>query len=241
MTTATITAQTLPPEIYNPMKPTSEEDVGPSTMDWVVSPDIVVQDWSGSSYTIAIDHILASGAVSAIPKSGRYIITALDGTTARNRHIEIRRYIDEGSNPVFVLDLREPETEFPEDYLGAIRYLRSNGRPALADELVELLREVEEDPTEATASIVSLRDMARFMVEHQEFADPSIGPDRLGVVHTQWNLTSGGLLAISFLGQEVVFLIAKVREGLGQGRNIDERGRISNILKKHGHLVPLRN
>jgi hypothetical protein len=188
---------------------------------------------------MVIDHIQPVGTASPPLKSGRYIIAAFDGTTTRD--IGIRRYTDEDSNPVFVLDLQEPETEFPEDYLAAIRYLRCNGRPALADELVELLREAEEDPTETKASIVSLRDMARFMVEHQEFADPSIGPDRLGVVHTQWDLTGGGLLAISFLGQEVVFLIAKVWDGPGQGRNINEKGRIPNILIKHGHLVPLRD
>ena len=55
----------------------------------------------------------------------------------------------------------------------AIEQMRSGGRKLVADELVELLRNILEDPEEGEEILpVPLRAMAWFLVEHQEYADP---------------------------------------------------------------------
>ena len=72
----------------------------------------------------------------------------------------------EDSDALIVVGFGESETELPKDYWEAVRFLRNNGRPILADKLIAMLQAVDEDPDGGTISIVSLRDMARLMVEN---------------------------------------------------------------------------
>ncbi len=143
---------------------------------------------------------------------------------------------------LILIDFKEPEDEFPRDHLETIRFLRANGRPILADQLVELLRDAEEDPDEVKIKVVSLRDMARLLMQHKDFDDPSIGSDGWGVVHAQWRIKGNGLLVMSFLDRGEVLLTARANEGPGQDKlRISRRVHAQDIVREYGHLVPLRN
>ena len=169
----------------------------------------------------------------------RYLVRERAETIGRS--VSIREY-DEGSRTLLMIDFEEPENEFPKDHLEAIRFLRNNGRPVLANRLVAMLRDAEEDPDEAEIGIVSLRDMARLMVERQGFADPSIGSDDLGDVYAQWRTAGNGVLVINFLGYGAVLITAQADETAEREKlDISERGETRDILRKHGRLVPSRN
>ena len=148
----------------------------------------------------------------------------------------------EDSDALIVVGFGESETEIPKDHWEAVRFLRNNGRSILADKLIAMLQAVDDDPDGGTISIVSLRDMARLMVENGGFADPSISPDDLGIVHAQWRIFGDGLLVISFIGHGEILVVAQAdgdphREDL----DISKRGQMQGILREYGHLVPLRH
>jgi hypothetical protein len=146
------------------------------------------------------------------------------------------------TDALILVDFDEPEDEFPKDHLETVRFLRGNGRRILADKLVTLLHEAQEDPDEVRIKIASLRDMAQLLVEQGRFADPSIGPDGWGVIHAQWRITGNGLLVMSFLGYGEVLLTARANKSPSQDRlRISQRMRAQDILREYGHLVPLRN
>ena len=147
-----------------------------------------------------------------------------------------------GSNALIIVDFGETTSEFPKEYREVVKLLRDNGRPILARKLITMLRNVSEDPDEPTISIISLRDMARLLVEREEFADPFIGPDRRGIIHAQWRITGNGILVMSFLGYGEILLVAQADENSdGEVLDISARGLEQNILEEFGHLVPCRS
>ena len=183
--------------------------------------------------------------------------TQLDDTqlvTSRTRHyvvrvptvptvcnVKILQYGEE-KDALILVDFGVTAVEVPNTEWETVWFLRANGRPILADNLVTMLEEAEEDPGEVTISMASLKDMARFLVEHGGVADPSVGPDGYGVMHAQWRLSGHGLLVMSFLGYGVILLTARANESPGQERlRISKRVRAQEILREYGHLVPLRN
>ena len=173
------------------------------------------------------------------PRNRRYVVRVPTVPTACT--VKMLQYGEENDTLIFV-DFGVAEVEVPNTRWETAWFLRANGRPILADKLVTMLQEAEEDPDEITISMVSLNDMARFLVEHGGFADPSIGPDGYGVMHAQWRLSGYGMLVMSFLGYGVVLLTARANEGPGQERlRISKRVRAQDILREYGHLVPLRN
>ena len=173
------------------------------------------------------------------PRVYRYVIRRSADTTIYA--VRTHQYGKDPDAWIFV-DFGEPEAEFPRDHLAAVRFLRTNGRPSLADELVAMLQDIEDDSEEVVIDVASLRDMARLITERKNFADPSISSDRLGVIHAQWRILGDGLLVMSFLGREIVLLTAQADERCDrEGLDISDRGHTLNIVRKYEHLVPNRN
>ncbi len=164
-----------------------------------------------------------------------YVIRSCPGTA--DYEVAIIQY-GEGNSAWVIVDFQEPTSEFPKEHQEVIEYLRYFGRPLLADRLVEMLRNVGEDSDGPALKIVSLRDMARFLVEHRKFADPFIGPDGFGLIHAQWRIMNDGVLVVVFLGQSEVLLVAQA--GDDEELDISIRGEGQAILEEHGHLVPRR-
>jgi hypothetical protein len=120
-----------------------------------------------------------------------------------------------------------------------IEELRIRGRPILAERLLAMLSEMEED--EPPIRIVSLKDLARYILEYRDFADPSVSPGGDGIVHAEWSIEGNGLVVIGFLGQQEIVFVAQAdacsnREKL----SVSVRGIAHDVLKEHGHLVPSR-
>jgi hypothetical protein len=146
------------------------------------------------------------------------------------------------SNAIVVVDFGESTSEFPKEHREIIKLLRDNGRPILAGKLITMLRNVNEDPDKPTISIFSLRDMARLLIEHGEYADPFIGPDRRGIIHAQWRIIGNGVLVVSFLGYGEILLVAQADESPNEvALDVSSRGPEQEILEEFGRLVPRRN
>ena len=139
-----------------------------------------------------------------------------------------------------LVDFGEPITDFPKDHQQTVEYLRVNGRPILADKLITMFQHIEEDPDEPAVNIVSLRDMAWCMVKHKNFVDPSIGPDRYGMVYAQWRIMGDGVLVVSFLGNNEILLVAQADRD-GSTVDVSEQGRLQDIFKEYECLVPRRH
>ena len=136
-----------------------------------------------------------------------------------------------------IVDFGEPESAFPEEHLAVVNLLRNHGRHLFADRLIDMLQNVRDDP-DATINIISLRDMARFLVEH-DFKDPAIGPDRRGIVHAQWRISGNGVLIMGFLGNGDILLVAQGDETPDSDElDISTRRPEPEILEEYGHLVP---
>lgn len=154
--------------------------------------------------------------------------------------ITFREY-GEGPNTVILVDFGEPTTDFPKEQQTVVNYLRDNGRPILADRLLTILEDAMENPDETTIDIFSLRDVARLLVEYDNFADPAIGTDRLGIIHAQWRIVGNGILVMSFLGHDEILLIAQAdAHPDGKALDITKRGPKQEILQEFGDLVPCR-
>ena len=187
------------------------------------------QVWEHSSGT-ANDDLLG--------KFSDYVILSCTGTA--QYEVAVVQY-GEGSGAWVIVDFQEPTSEFPEEHQEVVDYLRDYGRPLLAEQLVEMLRNVGEDSDEPLPKIVSLRDMARLIVEHRNFADPFIGPDGSGFVHAQWRILNDGMLVVVFLGFGQVLLVAQADKGHdARGLDLNIHGEGNVILEKYGYLVPRR-
>ena len=155
------------------------------------------------------------------------------------RQINFIQYGLDASNMVLA-DFGEPIVDFPANHRETVDYLRANGRPILADKLVTMLQNIDEDPDEPQVNIVSLRDMARCLVEHGDFADPSIGPDRYSMVYAQWRIMGDGVLVVSFLGNAEILLVAQADRD-GSSVDVSEQGGLQDIFKEYDCLVPRRH
>ena len=141
-----------------------------------------------------------------------------------------------------VCDWGEPEEEFPDTHQGVVRYLRSHGRSTVANSLAKLLHMMQEDPDECIIEFISLRDMASFLVQEHEFADPAIGPDDDGIMYAQWRIDYNGAIVMGFPGQGDVMLVAQQDESpSAEALNISARLPVQSIMDTYGHLVPRRS
>lgn len=123
----------------------------------------------------------------------------------------------------------------------AVEHLRHAGRPILASRVIEMLRDTEEDSDAPQVRLVSLKDMARILAEHKDFADPAVGLDERGVIHGQWQIMGDGLLVVSFLGYGEIILTAQADDGPhGEALDISEQGMAPRVLGGYEYLVPRR-
>ncbi len=165
-----------------------------------------------------------------------YVMRSYPGTA--HYEVAVIQY-GEGSSAWIIVDFQEPTSEFPEEHQEVIDYLRAYGRPFLAENLVEMLRNAGEDLDEPLPKIASLRDMARYLVEYLRFADPFIGPDSSGLIHAQWRIMEDGVLVVIFLGDGDVLLVAQADRGHdAEELDISVHGEGHIILEEYGHLVP---
>ena len=145
------------------------------------------------------------------------------------------------SKPLIVADFGEPASEFPKEQQRIIDLLRNNGREILAEKLITMLRDVQEDPDEPEINVVSLQQMAQFFVEQKEFADPFIGPDSRGIVHAEWRIFGNGVLVMVFPDDGVVLLVAQTDETpISKKLDICVRKPTPEVLEEFGYLVPRR-
>ncbi len=131
--------------------------------------------------------------------------------------------------------------------LGAVSYevieqLRSRGRELVAEELVELLRNIQEDPyDDVEIQMFSLQAMARFLIEHDQFADPLVGPDPEGLMQIEWRIFGDGLLVMAFLKDEYIHCVAQA-ESPDSASSLDVSVELpmEQAAKEYGYLVPRR-
>jgi hypothetical protein len=139
------------------------------------------------------------------------------------------------SSTTILVDEIAPEFEFDSRYQQVIDDLRNEGRQILAEDLIEILRNAEEDPDAPAINIYSLRAMARFLIEHEKWADPIIGPDPMGTMQVEWHILEDGLLVMAFLDHDCIHCVAQA-DALNRSVQITER----QAVEEFGHLVPLR-
>ena len=162
----------------------------------------------------------------------------VDHTPMPDAAVTLLLYDADPNDTTLVVDLGEPVDEFPLGQREAVEHLRTNGRPVLADKLSKMLEEIADDPDEPKLNILSLRDMARLLTKHKEFADPSLSPAR-GIVHAQWRIDGTGALVWGFLGRDQILVVAQTdRSPDGQALDISDSGPRQEIVKKFGYLVP---
>ena len=123
--------------------------------------------------------------------------------------------------------------------IDAIEQMRIGGRQLVADEIAELLHSIREDPEEdEDIQPDSLRAMARFLVEHQEYADPLTGPDPNGIMQAEWRIFGDGLVVMAFLDGEHVRCIAQAEPPDETALNVSDELPARQAAEKYGRLIP---
>ena len=129
------------------------------------------------------------------------------------------------------------ESEFPR----VIDSLRNGGRDALAEELIEMLRNIQENPAEAGIKLLSLRNMARLLIEQSEFEDPIVGPRSDGIMQAEWRIDGDGLLVMAFLEDNRIHCVLQtlgnsLSPPIYKSRQLSKK----DALEQFGIIVPLR-
>ena len=87
----------------------------------------------------------------------------------------------------------------------------------------------------------SLRAMARFLIEHGEFADPLAGPDPDGIMQIEWRIFGDGLLVMAFLEDEYIHCVAQAEPpDSDDALDISVELPTEQAAKEYGYLVPRR-
>ena len=133
-----------------------------------------------------------------------------------------------------------PEGEFGAEYRGVIDDLRAAGREIPAEDLIDMLRNIQEDPGESEINLFSLQAMARFLIRHRKLADPVIGPDPTGMMQVEWHIIGDGLLVMAFLENDQVHCVAQSDATPGvRALNRSVQLTENQAIEEFGHLVPL--
>ena len=82
--------------------------------------------------------------------------------------------------------------------------LRKAGLDQSADRLDYLWRLAEEDQDEEPIALESLRQLTTFLINERELGEPQIGVSPDGVALAQWRVLEAGILAMEFLGSELI-------------------------------------
>ena len=106
--------------------------------------------------------------------------------------------------------------------------LRQAGLNESADRLIYLQRLADEDPDEEPLTIESLRELTTFLIDERELGDPQIGVSPDGVALAQWRVMGAGILAMEFLGSELIRFAGTSGPGSRDGESL----RVSGTLPK---------
>ena len=161
-------------------------------------------------------------------------------------HFECRffEYSSESSTSILV-DYTDPvevrESDFDPEYQQVVDELQSGGREIPAEDLIEMLRNIRDDPEEPGIKLFSLQAMARFLIKHRKFDDPIIGPDPISIMQVEWHIVGDGLLVMAFLDDNQIHCVAQAdatpkNEALNRSVQLTE----NQAIEEFGHLVPLR-
>ena len=139
----------------------------------------------------------------------------------------------------------EPDLEHHEHdglaYQEVIHNLRTGGREVSAEDLIEMLRDIEQDPDEPEISIYSLQAMARFLIKHRKFCHPIIGLDPIGMMQAEWHIIGDGLLVMAFLENEQIHCVAQAdATPESEELNVSVQLTEDEAIEEFGYLVPLR-
>ena len=216
-----------------------------SVSEWITPPE--VDEVETGSASAAMSHSivtwLRNGEILENLAADRE--SALDIYAGPDR-FECRffEYAGESSTTILV-DHWDPavarESEFDPEYQQVIDALRSGDREIPAEDLIEMLRNIQEDPEEPAIKFFSLQAMARFLIKHRKFDDPIIGPDPIGFMQAEWHITGDGLLVMAFLDDNQIHCVAQAdatpkSEALNRSVQLTE----NQAIEEFGHLVPLR-
>ena len=133
------------------------------------------------------------------------------------------------------------EFEFDPEYQQVINEFRSGGREIPAEDLIEMLRNIQEDTEEPQIKLFSLQAMARFLIKYRKFDDPIIGPDPIGIMQAEWHIIGDGLLVMAFLEDDQIHCVAQA-DATPQSGALNRSVQLTEnqALEEFGHLVPLR-
>ena len=134
-----------------------------------------------------------------------------------------------------------PEPQVQVKCRDIIADLRSAGREALAEDLAEMINDMEEDTDEPAVKVDSLRALTRFLTKHIAFEDPIVGPDPMGAVIAEWHIDGNGLLVMAFLDNNLIHCVVQAdATSQSEGLNISVHRTERQIVEEFGKLVPLR-
>ena len=140
-----------------------------------------------------------------------------------------------------VADFGEPIDTFPVQYQQVVEDIREHGRELLAGDLVSLLSDlISEDiqPHAQGVVLISIRDLARMLIEERDFRDPRVSPDNAGTLYAEWEIYNDGVVVMGFPGYGEVVLTAQADEGPNhESLDISERGPRKDILAKYRSLL----
>ena len=214
---------------------------------------LMLPDRYGSSYAPMRDSSSATqaGIADWLPLGG-YVwnpLVAYEHDVALNAGIDrigcrFFQYDTESSTAILV-DFWEAENvleaEFDPEYPQVVDDLRSAGREIPAEDLIEMLRNIQEDPEEPEIKLFSLQAMARFLIKYRKFDDPIIGPDPIGIMQAEWHIIGNGLLVMAFLDDNQIHCVAQA-DATPQSRALNKSVQLTEnqAIEEFGYLVPLR-
>lgn len=203
--------------------------------------------WDSSTGMVANISVQVGFSAAAIPiELSAAVVSEEDW-----EHPNLNFYLfpaDSGTGPGPILvDLPEPEPEGASDdelgrYREVVEQLRSRGRQLVAEELVELLHSIQEDPDDdVEIQLYSLQSMARFLIQHNEFDDPLATPDPDGLMQIEWSIFGDGLLVMAFLEDDNVHCVAQADlPTSNEALNISAELPMEQVAEEYGYLVPQR-
>ena len=123
-----------------------------------------------------------------------------------------------------------------------IEELHNKNREIIAKELVQLIKDIEEDPYEdVELDAVSLRYFADFLISNDEFADPVVGPDPSnGIIQAEWRIFGDGLMVMAFKTNKQVHFIAQAEPSETEKMRISEMLTKDEIIEKYRNIIPTR-
>ena len=119
-----------------------------------------------------------------------------------------------------------------------IEQLRTGGRELFAEEVEETLL-TSKQPDEDPVQLVSLQEMAKFLVRNRRVKDPLAGPSPTGIMQLEWEILGDGLLVIAFVERRRVHLVAQAEPPKQPAIRLSEYLTQDEVMTGYGHLIPI--